>query len=67
MILLDTHIWVWWVRGEVHLSETPRVSLETHDAEGFVVRMISCWAVAKGVAYARLTLSSPIAVWRAHA
>jgi PIN domain nuclease of toxin-antitoxin system len=46
MILLDTHMWVWWVHGEVHLPETPRVSLETHEAEDFGVRMISCWEVA---------------------
>jgi PIN domain nuclease of toxin-antitoxin system len=46
MIVLDTHMWVWWVYGDVHLPEMPRVSLETHESEGFGVRMISCWEVA---------------------
>jgi PIN domain nuclease of toxin-antitoxin system len=42
MIVLDTHMWVWWVYGDVHLPETHRVYFETHEAEGFGVRMISC-------------------------
>jgi hypothetical protein len=34
MIMLDTHIWVWWVHGEMHLPPTHRMYLETHEAEG---------------------------------
>jgi PIN domain nuclease of toxin-antitoxin system len=63
MIVLDTHIWVWWVHGEVHLPQTHRLYLETHEAEGFGVSIISCWEVAKLVEYARLTLPWPIAEW----
>jgi PIN domain nuclease of toxin-antitoxin system len=47
MIVLDTHMWVWSVHGDGHLPERHRVYLETHEAEGFGVRMIACWAVAK--------------------
>ena len=40
MIVLDTHIWVWWVHGEVHLPQTHRMYLETHEAEGFGLRYL---------------------------
>lgn len=30
MIVLDTHIWVWWVHGEADLPQTHRMYLETH-------------------------------------
>ena len=63
MIVLDTHIWVWWVHGEVHLPQAHRMYLETHEAEGFGLSIISCWEVAKLVEYARLTLPCPIAEW----
>ncbi len=63
MIVLDTHIWVWWVHGEAHLPQTHRMYLETHEADGFGVSIISCGEVAKLVEYARLTLPCPIAEW----
>jgi len=24
MIVLDTHIWIWWVHGDEHLTQTQR-------------------------------------------
>ncbi len=33
--------------GEVHLPQTHRMYLETHEAEGFGLSIISCWEVAK--------------------
>jgi PIN domain nuclease of toxin-antitoxin system len=67
MIVLDTHIRVWWVHGEAHLPETHRMYIEMHEAEGLGVSIISCWEVAKLVEYARLTLPCPIAEWLAQA
>jgi PIN domain nuclease of toxin-antitoxin system len=63
MIVLDTHIWVWWVHGEPHLPQSHQIYLETHEGEGLGVSIISCWEVAKLVECARLTLPCAIAEW----
>lgn len=63
MIVLDTHIWVWWVHGEAKLSNNHRMYLQTHEAQGFGISIISCWEVAKLVEYNRLKLPSPVADW----
>ena len=63
MILLDTHIWVWWVHGDAHLPDHYRTYMEVHETQGLGVSAISCWEVAKLVEYGRLTLPSPVAEW----
>ena len=63
MIILDTHIWVWWVHGDTHLPERYNTYLALHEAQGLGVSVISCWEVAKLVEYGRLTLPCPVAEW----
>lgn len=63
MIILDTHIWVWWVHGDTQLPETHRAYLQAHEEQGFGVSVISCWEVAKLVEYRRLTLPCQVAEW----
>lgn len=63
MILLDTHIWVWWVHGDQHLNEHQTKWLEENENHGLGVSIISCWEVAKLVEYKRLALPCPIAEW----
>ena len=63
MILLDTHAWVWWVHGDVRLSEEQRKMLDARTAEGIGVSIISCWEVAKLVEYGRLKLPQDVAEW----
>jgi PIN domain nuclease of toxin-antitoxin system len=63
MILLDTHIWVWWVHGDPQLPETHRIYLQTQEAEGLGVSIISCWEVAKLVEHKRLMLPCPVLDW----
>jgi PIN domain nuclease of toxin-antitoxin system len=63
MILLDTHIWVWWVHGDVQLSEAHQTKLQENEAEGLGVSIISCWEVAKLVEYGRLVLPMPLEKW----
>ena len=60
MILLDTHAWVWWVHGDACLPEEQR---KTRTVEGIGVSVISCWEVAKLVAYGRLKLPQDVAEW----
>ncbi len=63
MIVLDTHIWVWWVHGDIQLPENYRLYLQANELQGLGVSVISCWEVAKLVEYQRLTLPCPVADW----
>ena len=63
MIVLDTHIWVWWVHGEALLPQTHQIYLQTHEAEGLGVSIISCWEVANLAEYTRFTLPCPVDEW----
>jgi PIN domain nuclease of toxin-antitoxin system len=63
VILLDTHIWVWWTHGDTHLPPAHRTYLQEHESQGLGVSIISCWEVAKLVERGRLALSCPVAEW----
>jgi PIN domain nuclease of toxin-antitoxin system len=63
VIVLDTHIWVWWVHGDARLTPAQLSQLQQHEARGLGVSAISCWEVAKLVEYGRLALPSPVAEW----
>lgn len=56
MIVLDTHIWVWWVHGDSHLTNQQNQWLQQYESQGLGVNVISCWEVAKLVEYGRLIL-----------
>ena len=63
MIVLDTHIWVWWVHGDPTLSASTRALLDASEQTGLAVSAISCWEVAKLVERGRLILPCPVADW----
>lgn len=63
MIVLDTHIWVWWVHGDTNLTHQQNQWLQHYEPQGLGVSAISCWEVAKLVEYNRLTLPCPVADW----
>lgn len=63
MIVLDTHIWIWWVSKDARLTEEHRSTLEQHQEEGLGVSIISCWEVAKLVELGRLQLAFPVLEW----
>jgi PIN domain nuclease of toxin-antitoxin system len=63
MIVLDTHIWVWWVHGDSHLTDPQTQWLQQHQSQGLGVSAISCWEVAKLVEYQRLKLPCPVGDW----
>lgn len=67
MIVLDTHIWVWWVNDGNELSAAKKQILSANEATGLGVSLISCWEVAKLVEKGRLTLKLPVEEWIAHA
>jgi len=63
VILLDTHIWVWWVHDDTRLPDSYRVYLRANELQGLGVSIISCWEIAKLVEYGRLVLPHPVAEW----
>ncbi|MBD3305241.1 PIN domain-containing protein [candidate division KSB3 bacterium] len=62
MIVLDTHIWVWWVDGNMRLPDL-YAYIQTHESSGLGVSVMSCWEVAKLVEYQRLRLDRPVEDW----
>jgi PIN domain nuclease of toxin-antitoxin system len=67
VILLDTHIWVWWVDGSSQLATAQRGHVEANESSGLGVSVISCWEMAKLVELNRLVLRCPVAEWIAQA
>jgi PIN domain nuclease of toxin-antitoxin system len=63
MILLDTHIWVWWVHGHERLSDDHVQLLADNEEDGIGISVISCWEVAKLVELGRLALPCPVGEW----
>jgi PIN domain nuclease of toxin-antitoxin system len=59
MIVLDTHIWIWWTDGSLSLSPTARNTLEqaVKDQTPLLVPAWSCWEFAMLVEKGRLILS----------
>ena len=67
MIVLDTHIWVWWADGGGQLPADYATFLQSEASGGLGVSAISCWEVAKLVELGRLTLTLAVEQWLARA
>lgn len=63
MILLDTHVWVWWVHDDAKLSSAQRKIIKANEEDVIGISAISLWEVAKLVERKRLTLPCPIEEW----
>lgn len=63
MIILDTHIWLWWVHGTKNLTERQSEIIEENESQVIGVSSISCWEIAKLVEYDRIDLPCPIKDW----
>jgi len=61
MIVLDTHVLIWWVNGDERLSPRARTAIE-HE---LLVSAISAWEVAVLIAKGRLALTMDIDDWLA--
>jgi PIN domain nuclease of toxin-antitoxin system len=44
MIILDTHIWVWWVDDNERLTKKHREYIEEYQSEGLGVSIVSCFS-----------------------
>ncbi len=67
MILLDTHIWIWWVSQSPQLTPTLTQHIQQQQQNRLGVSIISCWEVAKLVEIGKLQLTFPIATWLSQA
>lgn len=63
MIILDTHIWVWWVHGDERITSTQTEIIKANETDIIGVSAISIWEVAKLVEYNRLELPCPLYEW----
>ena len=63
MIVLDTHIWVWWVHGDERLTRTQAEVIKANETDVIGVSAISCWEIAKLVEYGRLELPCSLEEW----
>jgi len=63
VIVLDTHIWVWWVNESPRLTTRQLEMLQENQSQGLGVSIFSCWEVAKLVENNRLELSLPVEDW----
>jgi PIN domain nuclease of toxin-antitoxin system len=63
VIVLDTHIWIWWVHDDPALSVFTRTLLDSSEQTGIGISSISCWEVAKLVEHRRLSLPCPVFDW----
>jgi PIN domain nuclease of toxin-antitoxin system len=67
MIILDTHVWVWWVDGSPQLPADYQSFIQAEAANGLGVCAISCWELAKLVELGRLVPTVPVGQWLAQA
>jgi PIN domain nuclease of toxin-antitoxin system len=61
VILLDTHVWVWWVSEPDKLSARARAAIDYARAIG--ISPISAWEIATKAARGRLRLDRDPALW----
>jgi len=63
MILLDTHIWVWWVHGDERLAPEQLEVIQANEDGTIGVSAISLWEIAKLVENGRLELPVSLEKW----
>jgi PIN domain nuclease of toxin-antitoxin system len=67
MIVLETHIWVWWVDKKARRTQKHQNWIQQYQSQGLGVSIIYCWEVAKLVKLGRLTRSLAVDEWLAAA
>jgi PIN domain nuclease of toxin-antitoxin system len=64
VILLDTHVWVWWLAQPERLTKSARQAVQRELATGSVgISSFSVWELALLVQRKRLDLSVDLAEW----
>jgi len=63
MIILDTHIWIWWVEQSPQLTDKYQQLIEIHGKKGLGISIISCWEIAKLVENQKIAFNLSIEEW----
>jgi PIN domain nuclease of toxin-antitoxin system len=63
MIILDSHIWVWWVHGDDRLSGSQTEIIQANETDALGISTISLREIAKLVEYNRLELPCGLDEW----
>jgi len=64
MIVLDTHVWIWWLSNPKTLSQRAQTAVTTAMGDGTVfISSISTWEVALLAARDRLRLTMEVSDW----
>ena len=64
MILLDTHVWLWWISNPEKLPERAFAAINTARTEkSIIISSISTWEIALLVGKGRLELSIAVRDW----
>lgn len=64
MIILDTHVWVWWVTNNPRLTAAQTAAIAQEYRYSVVgISVVSCWEIAMLVAKGRLQLGSDFLTW----
>ena len=63
MILLDTHVWVWWVQGDPRLHHRASAILDKLPAKSVAISSISFWEVAMLAQRDRIRLPDTPRLW----
>ena len=63
MIVIDTHIWIWWVSQPGRLSQSQQTALQANESNVIGISAISCWEIAKLVQGGRLDLQRSVKEW----
>jgi len=67
-LLLDTHVWIWFLRGERRLGKRARKAIENARYEaGLLISAITPWEIAVLVQRRKLSLSNDTERWIAAA
>ena len=63
MIVIDTHIWIWWASELPDLKPRHRELIEYNRSDGLGVSVISIWEISKKYQLGKLGLDRPFDDW----
>ncbi len=68
MIILDTHVWIWWIDNHPKLTgDYERIIEQQRQSNGLGVSVYSCWEIAKAVENRRLQFDMLVEDWLIYA
>ena len=63
LIVLDTHVWIWWTIDPGKLTQTQRAKIAASEEAGIGISAMSCWEIAKLTELGRLALPVGLSEW----